>query len=83
MEREELEVVINVKTDRFPDETSWTLTSNDCGGGETLIEARDFSNHARNTLFTDRMCLPYGEYVFDIYDSFGDGKLFWKAMTND
>lgn len=59
---------LELKTDSYPEETSWTLEND---SGEMLYNisnyTEDLSTHVHN------LCLPVGCYDFTIYDSYGDG----------
>ena len=64
---------MKVKTDDYPAETGWALF-NDCSS--TIEESRnlDMSNpYAVNTDYSEKYCVPQAEYIFTIYDQFGDG----------
>ena len=75
-------ITIDLITDRYGSETSWTLTdSND----NIVAQANDFEN---NTEYADSYCLEDGEYTFTINDTYGDGiccsyGLGSYAITND
>merc|ERR1712176_1161588 len=64
-----IEVKITIKTDMFPQETHWTVTSADSsktllyGGGYTMEE------HTYDRL--QQLC--FGNYLFNIEDTYGDG----------
>ena len=62
----EEDVTLNLLTDNYASETSWTLTS----GGSTVASG---SGYANNTSYTINWNLPAGDYVFTINDSYGDG----------
>jgi hypothetical protein len=62
-------LTVEVLTDSYPGETSWTLR-NECTG-DNVWSSSGYTS--ANTLFTDSKCLPNGEYTFTINDSFGDG----------
>ena len=68
---------VDVLTDNYPSETSWTLKNNVCTAEEwseeesvlwtntgTLDSATDYSYSN---------CVPRGEYTFTVYDIYGDG----------
>lgn len=61
------EYLIELMTDQYAGETSWTLTnSND----QVIASNGTLSG---NTLSTTSLCLPPDCYTFSIFDSFGDG----------
>jgi len=62
-------VDIQLYTDGFPGETSWTMTP---PGGSPIIVEND-SNMLPNTLYDTIYTDLYGQVVFSLYDSFGDG----------
>lgn len=62
-------VDIQLYTDGFPGETSWTMTP---PGGSPIIIEND-SNMVSNTLYDTIYTDLYGQVVFSLYDSFGDG----------
>merc|ERR1711935_837923 len=64
---------IEVKTDKYPDDTSWNIV-------ETIGLGRGFGNSSPKAytlpehVYSHEVCLPYnGEYKFTILDVFGDG----------
>jgi len=62
-------VVIDLTTDRFADDTAWTIKD-----GESNIVAENEGLYNRDTTST-RVCLPTKNdcYMFEITDSYGDG----------
>lgn len=55
-------------TDNYPDETRWQLMESP---SNTLVhEGNEFNSI---TEYRRTMCLPYGNYLFVMYDSYGDG----------
>jgi len=61
-------ITVNIKTDNYPVETSWTIQE-ECGAG--LIASG--SGYSSNTDISESLCLPNSEYTFTITDSYGDG----------
>ena len=59
---------VNVKTDDYPEETSWQLV--DTCTGNTVASRSYFA--AKNTQYSNSYCLP-SRYQFTIKDSYGDG----------
>jgi hypothetical protein len=65
-----MNVEVKIWTDIFPDETSWTLQRNEPEGVVVMSGGpyeEDF------TRYRDEKCLPFGNYIFTIYDKYGDG----------
>ena len=62
---------IQLLTDDYPEETSWTITP---PGGSPII-AQNEPNLSENTLYNDTI-LVGGDVVISLYDSYGDG-LSW------
>lgn len=62
---------IKIMTDEFPEETSWTVTNNQ----NEQVASSDFGSggKAMNTLYEQNVCLEGGDYVFTIFDAYGDG----------
>lgn len=60
-------LTVDLKTDNYPTETEWTVTSD---GGEVVMTNPDLS--AEQT-YTTSKCLNKDCYIFEITDSFGDG----------
>mmetsp|Transcript_37653 Transcript_37653/g.69184 ORF Transcript_37653/g.69184 Transcript_37653/m.69184 type:complete len:1210 (+) Transcript_37653:238-3867(+) len=69
-------VVVNIFTDNFPDEVSWTIfrvaTSN-AMEEESLFIERSEEYLLKDSLQSRKVCLQEGEYKFTIKDSDGDG----------
>lgn len=65
--REEITIILT--TDRFPEETSWQIST---VGGFLLTSGSGFG--IRNEIYEIPVCLVPGNcYVFTIFDSYGDG----------
>ena len=65
------EVVVTVNTDRYPEETTWTL-ENTCGDSTfPIIRSGPFSQEMHEHV--KKMCVPSGQYKFTVNDSMGDG----------
>lgn len=67
----QVEVVIAVKTDSWPTETSWEL-SNICTS-TTEKKSTPYDGTDKNKEFSDTLCVDPGQYKFAIYDQFSDG----------
>mmetsp|Transcript_18782 Transcript_18782/g.40687 ORF Transcript_18782/g.40687 Transcript_18782/m.40687 type:complete len:291 (+) Transcript_18782:1234-2106(+) len=65
-----IQAVINVTTDNYPGETSWTLRNN-CGSAYVVENSTVYS--IVNKTHSNDYCLPPAEYIFSITDAFGDG----------
>ncbi|NOJ21853.1 endonuclease [Vibrio coralliilyticus] len=61
------EVTLNLTTDNYGSETSWTLKNS---SNQTLFSGSDYGN---NTSYEKAMCVESGSYTFEIVDSYGDG----------
>jgi hypothetical protein len=61
------ELTLNITTDNYPGETTWTVTS----GSTTVASGGPYST--ANTSYSEDICLPDGCYTFTINDSYGDG----------
>jgi len=64
-------VIIEIQTDDYPLETSWTLT-NECTG-EVQADISQGQYTAEITTFVEEECVPTDSYTFVISDSFNDG----------
>mmetsp|Transcript_13172 Transcript_13172/g.28436 ORF Transcript_13172/g.28436 Transcript_13172/m.28436 type:complete len:746 (+) Transcript_13172:167-2404(+) len=62
-------VEVDIVSDNYPGETTWTLT-NKCDGEEV---ARGGPYDTAGILYSKRICVPDAEYSFVISDSWGDG----------
>jgi len=62
---------VEVKTDNYPGDTSWSIVANDGSGmGVDAVDSLNLKHH----LYTTEVCLPYDtEYKFTIHDNYGDG----------
>lgn len=61
-------IVVDITTDEFPGETSWTLEDQD---NSMLASRNDYDQGNHN--YQDVLCLPMAVYNFTIEDSAGDG----------
>lgn len=62
------EVVLQLLTDDYPEETSWELRD---GAGSLLFSGGPYSQ--ARALIEERFCLPDACYTLVLFDSFGDG----------
>merc|ERR1712157_251690 len=62
-------VAVNIKTDNYPAETSWTIQDN-CGAG---LVGSGSGYSAPNADVSELLCLPDSEYTFTISATYGDG----------
>ena len=60
-------ITLNLTTDNYGSETSWTLTNS----SNVVVESGD--NYANNQNYTFQWNLPDDDYTFNIYDDYGDG----------
>lgn len=67
----ETKVKVEVKADRFSNDTSWELI--DYYTGEQLLKQRGFKLEP-NEYRSKEICLSDGLYNFTIWDDYGDGK---------
>ena len=68
-----LPVTVLVRTDQFPEQTSWSITNKD--DGAIVAQRSDFSIDFYT--YSDDLCLDsMGCYQFTIIDSYGDGLTF-------
>ncbi|KAL7555314.1 hypothetical protein ACHAWF_018976 [Thalassiosira exigua] len=65
-----LALTVNVLTDNYPSETTWTL-KNTCMANEEVASGGPYSSPG--TEYSEDFCVPDGAYDFEINDSFGDG----------
>merc|ERR1719221_1338005 len=61
---------VNLKTDNYPAETTWSLTRT-CSGSESIASGSGYST--ANTDFSTSYCVQDGKFQFTINDSYGDG----------
>ena len=67
------EVQVNLTTDGFPDEISWTLMDN----SETVLGNAPFNSLQEETNYEEVFCVNNNAYLtFEIIDDYGDG-LLW------
>ena len=63
---------VDVTTDTYPGETSWTLT-NTCTGETTEAVDQNTMYTAKSTPYSKEYCVAEAAYEFTINDSYGDG----------
>jgi hypothetical protein len=67
----EVEVRVEIATDNWGNETSWTLTDL---LGTVIIQGGQGGVYGSNTSYSDSICiLADGCFFFEIYDTYGDG----------
>ena len=67
----EFAVLIEVFSDQYPAETSWSLSID---GGETLLSVAEDEYNINNNLFVHEVCVPENTCMnFTINDEYGDG----------
>ena len=75
-----------MRTDKWPEETNWTVTGEDCRGSGVLaqIERGDYSEKEFTYVRNVDLC-EGGKYKFEIFDSIGDGIFlpgFWSLRLD-
>jgi len=63
-----LDVIIN--PDQYPQETSWVVLNEDL---DTIASGGPYTDIVDYEPQVTQLCVPNGEYYFDIFDSYGDG----------
>jgi hypothetical protein len=63
-----LDISVNVLTDDYPGETSWSIFDD---AGNELVTGGGYSQQGTN--YSTVVCVPFGCMDFVIYDSYGDG----------
>ena len=71
---DETTMILSLTTDRFGDETSWTLI--DADEGNEIESGSAYKSSSENTVY---MCVSCGSYTFTMFDSYGDGFLSGTA----
>eukprot|EP00984_Skeletonema_dohrnii_P019040 scaffold9038_cov77-Skeletonema_dohrnii-CCMP3373.AAC.1 len=61
---------VQIQTDNYPGETTWTLTDK-CGDNGVTLEGGPYDSS--NFLSSSHVCADDGRYEFQINDSYGDG----------
>ena len=65
------EMQVAVVVDDYPEETTWTITSD--LDGSVVASGGPYNGAASGSVRSDTLCLPDGCYQFTIMDSYGDG----------
>merc|ERR1712226_1317795 len=77
-------VKIELHTDNYPEETSWSISLNGAAGSHTWVSGEHGMNPtAAQTLYTWEMCMPLcggSAATWYIWDSFPDGFQGWAKM---
>jgi len=63
-----VDIVIN--PDQYPQETSWAITN---AYGDTIVTGGPYTDIIDYSPQVTQLCVPNGDYYFDIYDTYGDG----------
>ena len=63
-----LDIIIN--PDQYPQETSWVLLNGDL---DTVASGGPYTDIVDYEPQVTQLCVPNGEYYFDIFDTYGDG----------
>jgi len=66
----EVTILVEILTDNWPGDTSWTIFNTCPGGGQI---ASDSGYSQQNNLYSKQITTSPGLFKFDIVDSFGDG----------
>jgi len=61
--------VLAIKTDKYPNQTTWDVIDND--SGDEVLKGGPYD--LPYTVYTRRACLPHGNYTFHMKDDGGDG----------
>ena len=64
---DDVRIVLRLTTDDYGHETGWSLTN---GRSEVVSSGTGYDDATVNV---ETLCLPAGQYVFEITDSYGDG----------
>jgi len=59
---------VTITTDDYPEETSFEVKNQN---GKVVMSGDSYEE--KNKRYDDTSCLPYGDYQFIIYDTYGDG----------
>lgn len=62
-------IVVEIKTDNYPFETSWTLVNTCVEGGEEVMSGGPYTQGA--STFSDELCTDTGRYRFTLNDVHG------------
>lgn len=68
------ELALSLNFDDYPEETAWRLVNADTE--EVIAQSSTplaYGTYAGETSFSTSFCIPDGNYVFTIFDQFGDG----------
>lgn len=80
----QVEVKVEIATDIWGGETSWTLTTQ---AGAIILQGGQGGVYGNNALYADSICVPTDACIFfNIYDSYGDGIFApngYKLYAND
>ena len=63
-----IDIIIN--PDQYPQETSWAILNSDL---DTIVTGGPYTDIIDYSPQATQLCIPNGDYYFDIYDSYGDG----------
>ncbi len=82
---ETFELTIIVRTDKYPNESSWVMKDDI----DTTVAERSFAGEERETEYSDVLNLEAGAYTFTMFDSYGDGMCcsfgegYWRLVAQD
>jgi len=63
------EVFVEITFDNYPGDISWDLSS----GGQVLLSGGNYGSEYADETIVASTCVADGDYVFNIFDSYGDG----------
>ena len=76
-------ISVDVTTDTYPEENSWTLTNSCTGKVEMALEQmRPIGYDKIKADFSDTFCVPKGKYTFEMNDTYGDGMCYQETCGN-
>ena len=77
------ELKVDVRTDWYPYETTWSVVD-ECNGAIEVMSGGPYKGRKnKNKAFTESVSLPPSMYTFKIFDSYGDGNCkCWYSMLH-
>ncbi len=64
------QLTLTINLDNYPEETSWTVTTT---GGSTVASGGTYGAQPDGSTVVENISLADGDYVFTIFDAYGDG----------
>ena len=71
-------IVVNIDTDNYPGETTWTL-ENTCSGGGTVMTGGPYGS--AGTLYSSESCADPAKYKFTLQDAWGGKNERGRLLT--